>query len=173
MRCDDRERLGRPGDRRPRSDSDRPRARAPPAARDTTIRQPPRDERGPYGMVAFGMPERLTRADVDRIAALARLELSDAEKDLFVHQLSHVLEYAEQIQQIDTSGVPPTSQVLSHMPADRADERRPGSDERGGAGQRARPLSADRTLPRAAGRIGVSDREPSGTSLLSDSPRNS
>ena len=77
-------------------------------------------------MVASGMPERLTRTDVDRIAALARLDLNDAEKDLFVHQLSHVLEYAEQIQQIDTSGVPPTSQVLSHMPADRPDERRPG-----------------------------------------------
>ena len=72
------------------------------------------------------MPERLTRADVDRIATLARLELSDAEKDLFVHQLSHVLEYAEQIQKIDTTGVPPTSQVLSRMPADRADEPRPG-----------------------------------------------
>ena len=75
-------------------------------------------------MVAFGMPERLTRADVDRIATLARLELSDAEKDLFVHQLSHVLEYAEQIQRIDTNGVPPTSQVLSQMLADRADEPR-------------------------------------------------
>jgi aspartyl-tRNA(Asn)/glutamyl-tRNA(Gln) amidotransferase subunit C len=75
-------------------------------------------------MVAFGMPERLTRADVDRIATLARLELSDDEKELFVHQLSHVLEYAEQIQRIDTNGVPPTSQVLSHMPADRADEPR-------------------------------------------------
>lgn len=77
-------------------------------------------------MVAFGMPDRLTRADVDRIAALARLELSDAEKDLFVQQLSHVLEYAEQIQRIDTTGVTPTSQVLSHMPADRPDEARPG-----------------------------------------------
>lgn len=72
------------------------------------------------------MPERLTRADVDRIATLARLELTDAEKDLFVHQLSHVLEYAEQIQAIDTSGVPPTSHVLSHMAADRPDEPRPG-----------------------------------------------
>ena len=78
------------------------------------------------GMVAFGMPERLTRADVDRIAALARLELSDAEKDLFVHQLSHVLAYAEQIQNIDTTGVPPTSHVLARMPADRADEPRVG-----------------------------------------------
>lgn len=77
-------------------------------------------------MVAFGMPERLTRGDVDRIATLARLELSDAEKELFVHQLSHVLEYAEQIQKIDTTGVPPTSHVLARMPADRPDEPRPG-----------------------------------------------
>jgi len=72
------------------------------------------------------MPDRLTRADVDRIATLARLELSETEKDLFVAQLSHVLEYAEQIQRINTEGVPPTSQVLSRMPADRLDEPRPG-----------------------------------------------
>jgi aspartyl-tRNA(Asn)/glutamyl-tRNA(Gln) amidotransferase subunit C len=72
------------------------------------------------------MPERLTRADVDRIAALARLELTESEKDLFVHQLSHVLEYAEQIQQIDTAGVPPTSHVLARAPADRPDDPRPG-----------------------------------------------
>ncbi|HKY22710.1 MAG TPA: Asp-tRNA(Asn)/Glu-tRNA(Gln) amidotransferase subunit GatC [Vicinamibacterales bacterium] len=77
-------------------------------------------------MVAFGMPDRLTRADVDRIATLARLELIDAEKDLFVEQLSHVLEYAEQIQRINTDGVQPTSQVLSRMAADRPDEPRPG-----------------------------------------------
>jgi aspartyl-tRNA(Asn)/glutamyl-tRNA(Gln) amidotransferase subunit C len=72
------------------------------------------------------MADRLTRADVDRIATLARLELSDSEKTLFVQQLSHVLEYAEQIQRIDTTGVPPTAQVLSRMPADRPDEPRPG-----------------------------------------------
>lgn len=77
-------------------------------------------------MVAFGMPERLTRADVDRIATLARLALSDADKDLFVQQLSHVLAYAEQIQTIDTAGVPPTSHVLARAPADRADEPRDG-----------------------------------------------
>jgi aspartyl-tRNA(Asn)/glutamyl-tRNA(Gln) amidotransferase subunit C len=71
------------------------------------------------------MPDRLTRADVDRIAALARLELTESEKNLFVHQLSLVLEYAEQIQTIDTAGVPATSHVLSRMPADRPDEVRP------------------------------------------------
>lgn len=77
-------------------------------------------------MVASGVPERLTRNDVDRIAALARLELSDTEKNLFVRQLAEVLEYANQIQAIDTTDVPPTSHVLSRQPADRADEPRPG-----------------------------------------------
>ncbi|HEV3217094.1 MAG TPA: Asp-tRNA(Asn)/Glu-tRNA(Gln) amidotransferase subunit GatC [Vicinamibacterales bacterium] len=67
------------------------------------------------------MPERLTRADVERIAALARLELTDAEKDLFVRQLAGVLEYADEIQAVETSGVPPTSQVLSSQQADRDD----------------------------------------------------
>ena len=71
------------------------------------------------------MAERLTRKDVDRIATLARLELSDAEKDLFVRQLTEILEYADQIQAIDTTTVPPTSHVLSSTPADRADELRP------------------------------------------------
>jgi aspartyl-tRNA(Asn)/glutamyl-tRNA(Gln) amidotransferase subunit C len=72
------------------------------------------------------MPGRLTREDVDRIAALARLELSEREKELFLDQLSHVLEYAEQIQGLDTRDIAPTSQVLAGVSAMRADERRPG-----------------------------------------------
>jgi aspartyl-tRNA(Asn)/glutamyl-tRNA(Gln) amidotransferase subunit C len=69
--------------------------------------------------------QRLTRKDVERIATLARLELSDTEKDLFVRQLTEVLEYAEQIQAIDTTGVPPTSHVLSSQAVDRDDTPRP------------------------------------------------
>jgi aspartyl-tRNA(Asn)/glutamyl-tRNA(Gln) amidotransferase subunit C len=72
------------------------------------------------------MAERLTRKDVDRIATLARLELGDAEKDLFVRQLTEVLEYADQIQAIDTTNVPPTSHVLSSTAVDRADDPQPG-----------------------------------------------
>jgi aspartyl-tRNA(Asn)/glutamyl-tRNA(Gln) amidotransferase subunit C len=77
-------------------------------------------------MVAFGMPGRLTRDDVDRIATLARLELSEREKEMFLDQLSHVLEYAEQIQRLDTTNIPPTSQVLAGASATRADDLRPG-----------------------------------------------
>jgi aspartyl-tRNA(Asn)/glutamyl-tRNA(Gln) amidotransferase subunit C len=73
-------------------------------------------------MVALDVAERLTGEDVERIAALAHLELSGQEKDLFVRQLTEILGYAEQIQAVDTTGIPPTSHVLSRHPADRADE---------------------------------------------------
>lgn len=52
------------------------------------------------------MPPRLTRADVERIAALAHLDLTDDEADLFTEQLAQILEYAEQLRQVDTSDVP-------------------------------------------------------------------
>jgi len=73
-------------------------------------------------VIAFwAVAQKLTRQDVERIASLARLELTDREKDLFVRQLTEVLEYAEQIQAIDTSDVPPTSQVVSGQATDRED----------------------------------------------------
>jgi len=49
----------------------------------------------------------LTRADVRRIAALARLELTETELDLFARQLTSILEYADSLQAVDTAGVPP------------------------------------------------------------------
>src|SRR3954470_1856566 len=52
------------------------------------------------------MSEILTRADVERIAALARLELTADEITLFAEQLTRILGYADQIQQVDTSNVP-------------------------------------------------------------------
>jgi aspartyl-tRNA(Asn)/glutamyl-tRNA(Gln) amidotransferase subunit C len=76
-------------------------------------------------MVAFGMPAAFTRDDVAKIAALAHLELDATELDLFARQLGDILAYAEQVQQIDTTGVPPTSGVLSGAAADRADDVRP------------------------------------------------
>ena len=58
-------------------------------------------------IVSADMARNVARADVDRIAALARLELSNTEKDLFVRQLTEVLEYADRIQAIDTSPCAP------------------------------------------------------------------
>ena len=66
----------------------------------------------------------LKREDVQRIAELARLELSADELELFTRQLGDILTYVEQIRALDTSGVAPTSQVLNR-PVDRDDEPRP------------------------------------------------
>jgi aspartyl-tRNA(Asn)/glutamyl-tRNA(Gln) amidotransferase subunit C len=67
----------------------------------------------------------LTIADVERIAALAHLELTDEEKQLFTKQLADILAYAEQLQQIDTTGVPATAHVSTMVDAERPDEPRP------------------------------------------------
>jgi aspartyl-tRNA(Asn)/glutamyl-tRNA(Gln) amidotransferase subunit C len=67
----------------------------------------------------------LTVADVERVAALAHLELTAEEKQTFTRQLTEILDYAEQVQQIDTSGVPATAHVLATANAERDDEPRP------------------------------------------------
>ena len=66
----------------------------------------------------------LKREDVQRIAELARLELSPDELELFTRQLGDILTYVEQIRTLDTTGVPPTSHVLNR-PVDRSDEPQP------------------------------------------------
>ncbi|HEY9089880.1 MAG TPA: Asp-tRNA(Asn)/Glu-tRNA(Gln) amidotransferase subunit GatC [Anaerolineaceae bacterium] len=68
----------------------------------------------------------LTRKEVEHIAALARLELTAAEVERYSRQLSDILEYAERLQQVDTSHVPPTASVLPAALRLREDTPRPG-----------------------------------------------
>ena len=70
------------------------------------------------------MPAELTIADVERIAALAHIELTDDEKQLFTRQLADILHYAEQVQSVDTTDVPPMAHVGSER-SERDDEPRP------------------------------------------------
>jgi aspartyl-tRNA(Asn)/glutamyl-tRNA(Gln) amidotransferase subunit C len=67
------------------------------------------------------MAPGFSRAQVEAVAALANLELSDSEVELFAKQLGDILEYATQVQNIDTTDVPPTASVVSRHSADRAD----------------------------------------------------
>ena len=55
------------------------------------------------------MSDTFSTSDVERVARLARLELTAEEKDLFARQLAGILAYAEQIQRVPTDGVEPTS----------------------------------------------------------------
>jgi len=53
----------------------------------------------------------LTKKEVEHIALLARLKITDEEVEKFSHQLSQILEYVEQLQQVNTDGVELTAQV--------------------------------------------------------------
>lgn len=54
----------------------------------------------------------LSHDEVRRIAELAKLDLTDEEVALYAGQLSHVLDYFQKLQQVDTSHIPPTASVL-------------------------------------------------------------
>jgi len=55
---------------------------------------------------------KITREEIEHIALLARLSLSEEEKDLFGSQLSSILGYMEKLDELDTKNIEPTSHVL-------------------------------------------------------------
>jgi aspartyl-tRNA(Asn)/glutamyl-tRNA(Gln) amidotransferase subunit C len=55
---------------------------------------------------------KLSLEEVEHIAELARLSLSNAEKEMFRDQLSAILDYADMLNHLDTTGVPPTASTL-------------------------------------------------------------
>lgn len=69
------------------------------------------------------MPDELiTREQVEHVAMLARLGLSDEEKTTLQAQLSSILQYMGALSQVDTSAIPPTAQVIPLRNVMRPDE---------------------------------------------------
>ena len=89
------------------------------------------------------------------IAALANLELDPSEIELFARQLGDILAYADEVQQIDTTGVPPTTSVVTDtrpIEPTRCGLRSTGGGarQRPGSGARCRLLqgaAGDRMIP--------------------------
>lgn len=67
---------------------------------------------------------KLTREEVLKLARLARLDLTDEEVATFQEQLSEILQYVEQLQSVDISGLKPTNQVTGLENVTRPDEIR-------------------------------------------------
>jgi aspartyl-tRNA(Asn)/glutamyl-tRNA(Gln) amidotransferase subunit C len=65
---------------------------------------------------------RLTPEQVDHVALLARLRLSEEQRALFTAQLNSILEYFEQLQAVDTTDVPAMSHVVPMSNVLREDE---------------------------------------------------
>ncbi len=85
----------------------------------------------------------LTRAQVQHIAELAKLKLTDEEIERMTPQLSAILDYAARLQELDTEAIPPTAtvvplqnvmrddQVAPSMPREDVLANAPDKDERG------------------------------------------
>jgi aspartyl-tRNA(Asn)/glutamyl-tRNA(Gln) amidotransferase subunit C len=71
----------------------------------------------------------IEKKDVEYVAWLARLELSEEEKERFTRQLGDVLEHAQRIKSLDTSGIEPTSHVLPLRNVMRDDEIKPSMSQ--------------------------------------------
>lgn len=69
---------------------------------------------------------RLSTEEVEHIALLSRLELSDAERERAQNELSQILGYFEALSKLDTHGVEPTMHALPICNVLRKDEVRPG-----------------------------------------------
>lgn len=70
------------------------------------------------------MSERISRDDVEHVARLARLSLTDDEVELFTEQLGAVLDHAADIEALDIGDVPPTAHPVPLENVYRPDEPR-------------------------------------------------
>ena len=71
-------------------------------------------------------PMKLSLQEVDHIAQLARLNLTDAEKKLYAGQLSDILDYAARLDELDTDDILPTASVFDTTLRLREDKVCPG-----------------------------------------------
>src|SRR5690606_17421489 len=67
----------------------------------------------------------VTMKDTEHVAKLARLALTDAEKEMFTKQMNAILAYAQKLNELDTSGVEPTTHVFPVVNVMREDVARP------------------------------------------------
>ena len=66
--------------------------------------------------------QHLSKKEVEHVAWLAHIELSNEEKELFTEQFNGILDYFKKIDEIDTEGVEPTYHVLDLSNVSRKDK---------------------------------------------------
>ena len=64
---------------------------------------------------------KITKEEVLHVAQLARLEIDEASVEKFAVQIGSILDYVDQLRQVDTSGINPTSHALALTNAFRDD----------------------------------------------------
>ncbi|HWJ02116.1 MAG TPA: Asp-tRNA(Asn)/Glu-tRNA(Gln) amidotransferase subunit GatC [Verrucomicrobiae bacterium] len=73
---------------------------------------------------------KISKQQVEHVALLARLELTESEKQEYTEQLNSILEYAAILDKLDTENVPPTAHPLPLKNVFRSDEVKPSIDQK-------------------------------------------
>lgn len=68
----------------------------------------------------------ISREEVEHVAWLARLELTEEEKEAYTHQLNAILDFMQQLNELDTTNVEPMAHVVPLVNVLREDEVKPG-----------------------------------------------
>jgi aspartyl-tRNA(Asn)/glutamyl-tRNA(Gln) amidotransferase subunit C len=71
---------------------------------------------------------RISRSEVEHIAHLARLSLSEQEVESMARDLDQILEYVDALRELDTAGIEPTAHAIPLATPVRADEAMPAMD---------------------------------------------
>ena len=71
---------------------------------------------------------KVTKEDIQNVAGLSRLAIPDTETDVYIAQLGGFLEYVENLKEIDTEGVAPTTYTLPMQNVFREDVVKPSLD---------------------------------------------
>jgi aspartyl-tRNA(Asn)/glutamyl-tRNA(Gln) amidotransferase subunit C len=70
----------------------------------------------------------LSKAEVEHVARLARLGLTETEKEEFTWQLNEILTFVEKLNELDTTGIEPTAHAIPIHNVFRPDEGKPSLD---------------------------------------------
>ncbi|MCA9388156.1 Asp-tRNA(Asn)/Glu-tRNA(Gln) amidotransferase subunit GatC [Candidatus Berkelbacteria bacterium] len=71
----------------------------------------------------------MQKQDLQKVAELSRLKLTEVELEKFSEQISDIVKYVEQLNEVDTQDIEPTSQVTGLMNVLRPDEQVEGSSD--------------------------------------------
>jgi aspartyl-tRNA(Asn)/glutamyl-tRNA(Gln) amidotransferase subunit C len=97
----------------------------------------------------------ITEADIEKIAQLAHLEISDDERRMFAPQISEIVTYVEQLNEIDTSNVEPALGGLTPegeaTSSNREDEVQPSLGQRVALDQAPDAASGHFRVPKVLG----------------------
>ena len=97
----------------------------------------------------------ITETDIEKIAQLAHLEITDGERKMFAPQISEIVTYVEQLNAIDTSSVEPALGGLTpegeRTESSRLDEVRPSLGQKLALNQAPDPASGHFRVPKVLG----------------------